>query len=44
MSNRLDPHQAQCFVGPDLDPNCLQKFQQMALGGKGLTQGALLSI
>ena len=21
----MDPDQAQCFVGPDLDPNCLQK-------------------
>ena len=26
VSNSLDPDQAQCFVGPDLDPNCLQKF------------------
>ena len=24
MSNSLDPDQAQHFVGPDLDPNCLQ--------------------
>ena len=26
MSNRLDPDQVQHFVGPDLGPNCLQKF------------------
>ena len=26
MSNRLDPDQARHFVGPDLDPNCLQKL------------------
>ena len=23
MSNRLDPDQAGCYGGPDLDPNCL---------------------
>ena len=26
VSNTLDPDQAQRFVGPDLDPNCLQRF------------------
>ena len=26
MSNILDPNQAQHFVGPDLGPNCLQRF------------------
>ena len=26
MSNRLDPDQARNFVGPDLDPNCLQRL------------------
>ena len=26
MSNSLDPDQAQCFVQPDLDPNCLLKL------------------
>ena len=26
MSNSLDPDQAQCFVGPDLGPNCLQRL------------------
>ena len=26
MSNRLDPDQARCFVGPDLGPNCMQKL------------------
>ena len=23
VSTSLDPDQARCFVGPDLDPNCL---------------------
>ena len=27
VSNSLDPDQARHFVGPDLDPNCLQKYQ-----------------
>ena len=26
MSNSLDPDQARHFVGPDLDPNCLQRL------------------
>ena len=26
VSNSFDPDQAQCFVGPDLDPNCLQRL------------------
>ena len=26
MSNRLDPDQARHIVGPDLRPNCLQRF------------------
>ena len=26
VSNSLDPDQAQCLVGPDLGPNCLQRF------------------
>ena len=26
VSNSLDPHQAQCFVEPDLGPNCLQRL------------------
>ena len=26
VSNSLDPDQAQCFVGPDLCPNCLQRL------------------
>ena len=24
--NQLEPHQARNFVGPDLGPNCLQRF------------------
>ena len=27
VSNSLDPDQARRFVGPDLDPNCLQSYQ-----------------
>ena len=26
MTKSLDPDQARCFVGPDLDPNCLQRL------------------
>ena len=26
MSNSLDPDQVQHLVGPDLDPNCLQRL------------------
>ena len=26
MSNSLDPDQDQQIVGPDLDPNCLQRL------------------
>ena len=26
VSNSLDPDQSQCFVGPDLGPNCLQRL------------------
>ena len=26
VSNSLDPDQARPFVGPDLDPNCLQRL------------------
>ena len=35
MSNSLDPDQAQHFVGPDLDLNCLQKLPADD-AGKGL--------
>ena len=34
VSNRLDPDQTRRFVGPDLGPNCLQKYQQRTLGGR----------
>ena len=27
-SKSLDPDQAQHFVGPDLDPNCLQRLSE----------------
>ena len=26
VSNSLDPDQAQCFVGPELGPNCLKRL------------------
>ena len=26
MSNTLDPDRAQCYLGPDLGPNCLQRL------------------
>ena len=29
MSNSLDPDQAQHCVGPDLDPNCLQRLSDV---------------
>ena len=32
VSNNLDPDQAQQNIGPDLDPNCLQRLS--ALAGK----------
>ena len=34
MSNRLNPDQARLFVGPDLGPICLQKYQQTTPGGR----------
>ena len=36
LSSSLDPNQARLFVGPDLGPNCLQRFQQATLAGKDL--------
>ena len=36
VSNKLDPDQAQCFVGTDLGPNCLQGYQQTTPVGKEL--------
>ena len=37
MSNSLDPDHAQCFVGPDLGPNGLQRLSaEMTLAGKEL--------
>ena len=32
MSNSLDPDQAQHFVRPDLDPNCLQRLSADSIG------------
>ena len=39
MSNSLNPDQARHFVGPDLDPNCLQRLSaddKSSLVGKEL--------
>ena len=36
MSNSLDPDLARHFVGPDLDPNCLQRLSETTLAGKEL--------
>ena len=36
MSNSLNPDQAGHFVGPDFDPNCLQKTSADKLVGKTL--------
>ena len=32
MSNSLDPDQARRIVGPDLGPNCLQRFSADGTG------------
>ena len=32
MSNSLDPDQAQHSIGPDLDPNYLQRFSAEGTG------------
>ena len=38
VSNRLDPDQGGCFVGPDLGPNCLQRAKIAdTLAGQGIT-------
>ena len=34
VSKSWDPDQARHFVGPDLDPNCLQDYQQTTLACK----------
>ena len=44
MSNSLDPDQVQCFVGPDLGPNCLQKISadntsRQRVNGMGIISG-----
>ena len=44
VSNSFDPDQAQCFVGPDLGPNC---FQRLSADDKVVTSGervALISV
>ena len=33
MSNSLDSNQARHFVGPDLDPNCLQRLSEDDISG-----------
>ena len=44
MSNNLDPDQARHFVGPDLDPNCLQRLQKLPLAGKEVNTKQLVDI
>ena len=36
VSYSLNPDQARPFVGPDLGPNCLQRYQQTTLVDKEL--------
>ena len=36
VAKSLDPDQARRFVGPELYPNCVQKFQLTSLAGKEL--------
>ena len=36
MSNSLNPDQARHFVGPDLDPNCLQRLSGDDTGSKNV--------
>ena len=42
MSYKLDPDQAQHFVGPDLGPICLQRLWQMKLGRQRVKSDKLL--
>ena len=45
MSNSLDPDQARQFVGPDLDPNCLQNLSaDMTKVAQGKNIGLLDSV
>ena len=34
VPSSLDPDHAPCFIGPDLGPNCLQRYQQTTLVSK----------
>ena len=46
MSNSLDPDQAQYCVGPDLDPNCLQRlsaYDNLWLAGREFKKGIDIS-
>ena len=36
MLNSLDPDQARHFVGPDLDPNCLEGLSAEDTNGQGV--------
>ena len=42
VSNSLDPDQAKHFVGPYLDPNCLQRQQKSPLASKELNTKQLV--
>ena len=39
--NSLDPNQARCFAGPDLDPNCLQIFTADTASKQRVNTGGL---
>ena len=40
-SNSLDPDQARHYVGPDLDPNCLQMLSTDETGGQIVKVGVV---
>ena len=42
VSKSLDPDLARHFVGPDLDPNCLQNYPQTTLVSKQFNMNAQL--
>ena len=42
MSNSLDPDKARRFVGPDLDPNCLQSLSADDTGRQRVNSCLLL--
>ena len=43
MSNNLDPDQTRRFVGPDLDPNCLQRLSADNTSRQGYSENFFLT-